>query len=99
MASKEVGVSIDGHIATVEIRRPPNNFLDVDLIEALANELEKLDDERNVRAIVLAAEGKHFSAGANIKARLEAQEAGKPLPTQIGRASCRERGESRVVAG
>ena len=82
MANQEVGVSIDGHIATVELKRPPNNFLDVDLIEALANELEKLDDERNVRAIVLAAEGKHFSAGANIKARLEAQEAGKPLPTR-----------------
>ena len=77
MGNEEVGFSIEGHIATVEIRRPPNNFLDVDLIASLASVLEGLDDERNVRAIVLAAEGKHFSAGANIKARLEAEAAGK----------------------
>ena len=80
MGNEEVGVSIDGHIATVEIRRPPNNFLDIDLIANLASVLEKLDEERDVRSIVLAAAGKHFSAGANIKKRLDDQAAGKPMP-------------------
>ena len=80
MGNEEVGVSIDGHIATVEIRRPPNNFLDVDLIASLAEALEALDDEKNVRAIVLAAAGKHFCAGANIKKRLDDQAAGKAPP-------------------
>ena len=80
MGNEEVGVSIDGHIATVEIRRPPNNFLDVDLIGSLAEALEALDDEKNVRAIVLAAAGKHFCAGANIKKRLDDQAAGKAPP-------------------
>lgn len=82
MGNEEVGVSIDGHIATVEIRRPPNNFLDIDLIASLATALEELDDLKDVRAIVLTSEGKHFSAGANIRARLEAQEAGKAPPTR-----------------
>ena len=77
MGNEEVGVSIDGNIATVEIRRPPNNFLDVDLISGLADALEALDDEANVRAIVLAAAGKHFCAGANIKKRLDDEAAGK----------------------
>ena len=77
MGSEDVGVSIEGHVATVELRRPPNNFLDVDLIASLASVLEALDDETNVRSIVLAAAGKHFCAGANIKKRLEDEAAGK----------------------
>ena len=80
MSSEEVGVSIEGHVATVEIRRPPNNFLDVDLIAALASELEQLDTDRNVRAVVLAASGKHFCAGANLKKRVDDEAAGnKPV--------------------
>ena len=71
MASEEVGVSIEGHIATVEIRRPPNNFLDLDLIGSLAAALEELDRKQEVWSIVLAAEGKHFCAGANLKQRLD----------------------------
>jgi enoyl-CoA hydratase/carnithine racemase len=80
MGSEEVGVSIEGNIATVEIRRPPNNFLDIDLIADLATALEALDEDINVRAIVLAAAGKHFCAGANLKKRLDDQAAGRPLP-------------------
>ena len=80
MSTKEVGVSIEGHIATVEIQRAPNNFLDIDLIAELATELEALDDQREVWAIVLAAAGKHFCAGANLKKRLDDQAAGRPLP-------------------
>ena len=80
MSTEEVGVSIEGRIATVEIRRPPNNFLDLTLIGELATKLEALDDENSVWAIVLAAEGKHFSAGANLGKRLADQEAGKAPP-------------------
>lgn len=78
MENEEVGVSIDGHVATVELRRPPNNFLDVDLIGQLASALEALDADRNCRSIVLASAGKHFSAGANLKKRVDDEAAGKP---------------------
>jgi enoyl-CoA hydratase/carnithine racemase len=84
MGNEEVGVSIEGHVATVEIRRPPNNFLDIDLIANLASVLEGLDDERSVWSIVLAAAGKHFSAGANLIKRIDDQAAGKPQPA-VGR--------------
>src|SRR6185437_14031096 len=80
MGNEEVGVSVDGHVATVEIRRPPNNFLDIDLIANLATVLEQLGNERNVWTIVLASAGKHFSAGANLKKRIDDQAAGKPPP-------------------
>lgn len=77
MGNEEVGVSIENHIATVELRRPPNNFLDVDLIGNLASVLEALDQEASCRAVVLAAAGKHFSAGANLKKRVDDEAAGQ----------------------
>ena len=82
MANEEVGFSVDGHIATVELRRPPNNFLDVELIGQLANVLEALDKDSNVRSIVLAAAGKHFCAGANLIKRVNDEAAGKKAVTQ-----------------
>jgi len=82
MTEKEIGVSIDGHVATVELRRPPNNFLDIDLIGELASALEALDEDNNCRSIVLAAAGKHFCAGANLKKRVDDEAAGKKQVTQ-----------------
>lgn len=61
----DVAVALADHIATVEIQRGPNNFFDTDLIRSLADAFEALDNEAECRAIVLAAEGKHFCAGAN----------------------------------
>jgi enoyl-CoA hydratase/carnithine racemase len=51
-------------VATVEIRRPPNNHIDVALAAALADAYERLDEDPACRAIVLCSEGKHFCAGA-----------------------------------
>ncbi len=82
MSSEEIGVSIEGHVATVELRRPPNNFLDVELIGHLATALEALDKDSNCRSIVLAAAGKHFCAGANLKKRVDDEAAGKKAVTQ-----------------
>src|SRR5215475_5360795 len=62
---RDVTVELADHIATVEIQRGPNNFFDTDLIRSLADAFEALDNEAKCRAIVLAAEGKHFCAGAN----------------------------------
>ena len=45
MVNEEVGVSIEGYVATVELKRPPNNFLDEDLIANLATVLEGHDDD------------------------------------------------------
>jgi len=62
----DVHVAIAGdHVATVEIRRPPNNFFDLELIESMVTAISTLDDEPGCRAIVLCSQGKHFCAGAN----------------------------------
>ena len=68
----DVDVSVDDStfVATVEIRRPPNNFFDVALIRSLADAYESLDaDPAACRAIVLCSEGKHFCAGADFSGR------------------------------
>jgi enoyl-CoA hydratase/carnithine racemase len=64
----DLNVEHHGHVALVEIDRPPNNFFDVALIEGLADVFEELDAEPEVRALVLASAGKHFCAGANFGA-------------------------------
>ncbi len=56
---------LDGFVAQCEIKRPPNNFFDFQLIGDLADCFEDLDEDQNCRAIVLCSEGKHFCAGAN----------------------------------
>ena len=62
---QDIGVETSGFVTLVEIRRPPNNFFDIALIRELAGALEALDDDRSCRAVVLAAQGKAFCAGAN----------------------------------
>ena len=62
----DIGVEIlDGFAAVVEIQRPPNNFFDISLINQIADAFETLDERADCRAIVLAAQGKSFCAGAN----------------------------------
>ena len=62
---KDIAVTLDDHVATVEIQRPPHNFFDHSLIGQIADAFEVLDDNVECRAIVLASQGKSFCAGAN----------------------------------
>ena len=61
----DIGIEKTGHVALVEIRRPPNNFFDIPLIKDIAAAFEAFDEDGDIRAIVLASQGKAFCAGAN----------------------------------
>jgi enoyl-CoA hydratase/carnithine racemase len=61
----DIAIEKSGHVALVEIRRPPNNFFDIPLIKDIASAFEAFDEDVNIRAIVLASQGKAFCAGAN----------------------------------
>src|SRR5690349_5277592 len=61
----DIGIEKSGHVALLEIRRPPNNFFDIPLIKEIAGAFESFDDDIHIRAVVLAAQGKAFCAGAN----------------------------------
>src|SRR5438874_1431487 len=68
---KEIGVGLDGMVATVEIRRPPHNFFDSALIAEIGEAFERLDADSACRTIVLAAEGRSFCAGADFSKRMD----------------------------
>jgi enoyl-CoA hydratase/carnithine racemase len=62
---KDIGVEKSGHVALIEIRRPPNNFFDIALIKEIASAFEALDEDKHCRALVFASQGKSFCAGAD----------------------------------
>ncbi len=61
----DVRISREGHVGIAEICRPPNNYFDMALIQELADAFEAFDADADIRAVLLAAEGKNFCAGAN----------------------------------
>lgn len=78
----DIGVETHGHVGLIEIRRPPFNFFDVSLINQIADALEQFDRDIEIRASVLAAQGRAFCAGANFNdpARQEREARAKDDP-------------------
>ena len=64
----DIGLRAKGHVTLVEMQRPPYNFFDAVLVGSLADAYEYLDTVDECRVIVLCAQGKAFSAGADFKA-------------------------------
>jgi len=63
----DVSVDLDGHVAVLEMHRPPTNFFDEALLGAIGQALFEVDENPEVRAVVLCAEGRHFCAGADLR--------------------------------
>ncbi|MDX6608455.1 MAG: hypothetical protein QOF85_380 [Solirubrobacterales bacterium] len=64
--------SRDGHVVLLRLNRPEaRNALSPEVMELLADELERLDPDPEVRCIVIAGSDKVFAAGADIKAMSE----------------------------
>lgn len=60
-------VSVSGHVARVTLNRPEvHNAFDDRLILELTDTFERLAADRAVRAVVLCANGRSFSAGADL---------------------------------
>src|SRR5579875_2199170 len=81
----DIAVSRAGHVATVEMRRPPHNFFDSALIAEIGTAFEQLDADPECRAIVLAAEGRSFCAGADFSRRLEGGTVAESARSPAGR--------------
>ncbi|MDZ7677898.1 MAG: enoyl-CoA hydratase/isomerase family protein [Acidimicrobiales bacterium] len=60
-----IGIEIVDHVAVIEMQDPPHNFLSIDQVGGVAEALESFDDDPQVRAAVLCAQGRSFCAGAN----------------------------------
>ena len=58
----------DGHVAIITFARPPHNFADLPLLQAIGAAFAEADADGEVRAIVLRSEGRVFCAGADLVA-------------------------------
>lgn len=66
---KTLGLSRDGPVGLLELCKPPNNFVSVEMMAELADVLAGLDEDPSCRAVVLSAQGKHFCAGSDLSNR------------------------------
>lgn len=65
----DIAVATTNFVSTIEMRRPPHNFFDLAMLRDIADALDTLDGDPACRAVVLAAEGKSFCAGADLAGR------------------------------
>ena len=65
----DIAVQFDGAVATVTLCRPPHNFFSLPLLRRLADAFEDLEADRRCHALVLAAQGSSFCAGADFSNR------------------------------
>ena len=69
MAEPPVLYATRGHVATITMNRPEvANAQDTALIDGIDAALDTADADDEVRVVVLAGNGKHFSAGHDLKA-------------------------------
>jgi enoyl-CoA hydratase/carnithine racemase len=62
-----VGAERQGSVLRLTMQNPPANVLSVDVMESLQVELDAARHDQSVRVIVIAAAGKLFSAGHDLK--------------------------------
>ena len=78
--SDKLAAVIDGRgVVTATLNRPEvSNAIDADVMRALVRIVDSCGSDERARVLVLRAEGRHFSAGADLKADLDA---GGDVPT------------------
>jgi enoyl-CoA hydratase/carnithine racemase len=62
----DVAIRTEGHVAVITLDRPPNNHVSVELMHDLADALDDIDGDIELRASVLKTAGKAFCAGADL---------------------------------
>ena len=67
-----VEIDVAQERADIILDRPPFNIIEMPQRDQLRLTFEALDEDKNVRVIVLRAVGEHFSSGGNIKGFMEA---------------------------
>ncbi|MBS4070215.1 MAG: enoyl-CoA hydratase/isomerase family protein [Algoriphagus sp.] len=65
--SDPVNVSVEGSVGTIELARPEKfNCLSLEAHACISRAREKFEADRNIRAILICAQGKHFCTGADL---------------------------------
>jgi len=75
MGSSTIRYDVDGPVATVTLDRPgAANAQNAAMIDELDAAFDRADADDSVRVVLLGAEGKHFSAGHDLKELLAGEE-------------------------
>jgi len=64
--NQPVDLAFHDEIAVVTLNSPPLNIFDVEMRDELIGAVSGVSDVPSIKAMVLRAEGKHFSAGADL---------------------------------
>ncbi len=71
--------AIDGAVATITLNRPPRlNAFNLAVHEALRTAFDRIEQDRDIRALIITGAGRAFSAGQDLGDRAAAFEAGTP---------------------
>lgn len=91
MNFRHLDYKVRDFIGLLTIDRPPVNALNQDLVSELGLAAEQIENdvkESKVRAIILTANGKYFSAGADLKERMDmTEEQVGPVVKDIGEST------------
>ncbi|MDQ7079532.1 MAG: enoyl-CoA hydratase, partial [Paracoccaceae bacterium] len=70
--SQPLGISVDrdGALLRLTLARPKANIIDARMISALDGALAEHLGARDLKAVLLAADGPHFSFGASVEEHL-----------------------------
>ena len=80
---EHIQVSQEGHILLIKINRPEKlNALSPDMYHALGKALARLNNDPELRAAVLHAEGRHFTSGVELDLWAPILGSGVPFPVQ-----------------
>jgi cyclohexa-1,5-dienecarbonyl-CoA hydratase len=69
----DVSLERDGRLLELRLARPKANIIDATMIAAIDNALEEHKDNASLKAVLLSAEGPHFSFGASVEEHLPDQ--------------------------
>jgi enoyl-CoA hydratase/carnithine racemase len=79
-AFEQLGITIDGHVAVVELQAGPQNSMSLESLGALADAWDWLESQATVRAMVLCAQGKVFCAGVDFRSLIAPRADRSPEP-------------------
>lgn len=90
MELTNIGVNIEEKVAFITLDHPPANALSTKVLTELSEEMDGLERNKDVRAVVITGKGKFFSAGADIQEFTQAfedMEKGRQM-SKKGQALC-----------
>ncbi len=67
MQFKTLEFSIENHVATILLNRPPANAINIQMSQELMKAAIICEDNKKIRSVILTAHGKIFSAGGDLE--------------------------------